>query len=351
LNALDGAPISKNCVLRVITVKSEHGMANTMFKISVAQASGEAYRNALNAELEVGASMNLEAVAKLAINKPEILAYKARLLGGTQSTLGFADWTRFLLSEFGPRKRCFSLGSGLGRVEKFLVELGFAPAFESIELCAEVNGAIRDNDKRVMVAKGDLNFVELPEDTYDFILCHGVLHHLINIEHVLAEITKALTADGVLLIYEYVGETRWQFTEERMRWLSKAFPKIQFRVPPIWSVTGFESVRSSELLSLIEAQFYDSTLHSVSYGGVYFPFVTATKPDSDVNMRRVVELDAEVSATGLLLPCYHMGVYRKSRRQVPPPRPWSDDELQLHLQFETPILVRAIRGLKLILFT
>lgn len=327
-------------------MSSEHGKTNTMYKISPAQATGTVYRNALNAELEVGARMTLQGVAKARINNPEILSYKARLLGGTQSARGFADWTRFLLSEFGPRRRCFSLGSGLGRVEKFLVEIGFAPAFESIELCAEVNEAIRDNDGRVIVAKGELNFVELPENTYDFILCHGVLHHLINIEHVLAEISKALTGDGVLLIYEYVGETRWQFTEERMRWLSKAFSKVQFRVPPVWSLTGFESVRSGELPSLIEAQFCDSTLRSLSYGGVYFPFVTATKPDSDVNIRRVVELDAEVSATDLLRPCYQMGVYRKSRRSVPPPHPWSDDDLQLHLQFETPNLVRALRGLK-----
>jgi hypothetical protein len=307
-------------------MSSEHSKANTMYKITPTQASGAIYRNALNAELKVGARTTLEDAAKARINNPEILLYKARLLGGMQNAQGFADWTRFLLSEFGPRRRCFSLGSGLGRVEKFLVEIGFVPAFESIELCAEVNEAIRDND--------------------EFILCHGVLHHLINLEHVLAEIARALTADGVLLIYEYIGETRWQFTEGRMHWLSEAFPRVKFRVRPIWGVGGFESVRSGELSSLIEAQFGDSALRSVSYGGVYFPFITTTKPAADANIRRVVELDDEVSTSGLLRPCYHMGVYRKSRRPVPPPQPWSDDELKSHLQFETPGHVRAIRGLK-----
>jgi len=51
----------------------------------------------------------------------------------------------------------------------------------------------------------DLNFAELQPDSFDFILCHGILHHLINLEFILAQINRALTRDGIVLIYELRG--------------------------------------------------------------------------------------------------------------------------------------------------
>jgi hypothetical protein len=46
---------------------------------------------------------------------------------------------------------------------------------ETIELCAEHNKGIRLKDPKTVTQAGDLNFIDLKPDTYDFILCHGVL--------------------------------------------------------------------------------------------------------------------------------------------------------------------------------
>ncbi len=193
---------------------------------------------------------------------------------------------------------------------------------------------------------GDLNFVRLPASTYDFILCHGSLHHLINLEHVLHEVNQALKPDGILLIYEYVGENRWQFTPERLAKLCQWFPGVELRSPPYWEVTGFESVRSQDLLGLIQSQFGDSAVHSVSFGGVYFPMVTCNYPAAKRCMERVIVLDEQASREGDLPPCYHMGVYRRSGRSAPEARPWTDAELRARLAPHVPIPARCRRGLQ-----
>jgi 2-polyprenyl-3-methyl-5-hydroxy-6-metoxy-1,4-benzoquinol methylase len=52
----------------------------------------------------------------------------------------------------------------------------------------------------------DLNFAELPENTYDVIAGRGVLHHLMRLDHVVAQLHKALKPGGLLWISDTNGE-------------------------------------------------------------------------------------------------------------------------------------------------
>jgi SAM-dependent methyltransferase len=305
--------------------------------ITPEQANSRCYRKALQEELAIGQASDEASLAMSRINRPEILAYKARMLGNRDSYSDYADWTRFLISEYGRRERCLSLGSGIGRVEKYLVSQGFTDTMETIELCAEVNEDIRIKDRRIDTLPGDLNFVQLPENAYDFVLCHGVLHHLINLEHVLDQINRSLKPDGLFLAYEYVGETRWQFSDERLRFLTERFPGVGFRRRPLWRIPGFESVRSADLLGLIRHQFGDRCDRSVSYGGVYFPWVICTAARNDSRLDEVVRLDETVAGDNSLPPCYHMGLYRKSTRPPATARPWSMQELETRLSPSAPL--------------
>jgi len=310
------------------------------------QAASVWYQKALQYELFVGRASNPNDIKNSGINHPEILAYKGRILGNRSSVAEYADWTEFLLRDFGPRKHCLSLGSGLGRVEQYLMRIGFTERFEAIELCANENELLRFDSEKVNVLKGDLNFTELAENSYDFILCHGVLHHLINLEYILDQINRALKADGILMIYEYIGETRWQFTDERMNFVRSRFPHLKMRVPRPWEVRGFESVRSGDLMELLTNQFGAGVERSVSYGGVFFPLVICAPGRSDNDIRAAVEADAIVSANGAVPPCYHMGIYRKSERPATIARKWSDSELRDRVTPKSPIVDRAIWSLR-----
>lgn len=312
------------------------------YVISPEQANSKCYKNTLRQEIEIGRQADEMSMQTNRINQSEILAYKARILGNSNSYKEFADWTHFLISEYGPRQRCLSLGSGIGRVEKYLVSSHFTDKMETIELCANENESIRLKDTKINTISGDLNFIELPENSYDFVLCHGVLHHLINLEHVLSQINSSLKEDGIFLVYEYVGETRWQFTELRLHFLKNAFPNIKFNQRPAWRVNGFESVRSGELLDLIQSQFKGACERAVNYGGVYFPFIMCTSSKDDVEMKHVIKLDESISKDGSLAPCYHMGLYRKNNKSAIPVKQWTNSILESNLCPQTPLWYRFL---------
>ena len=322
-------------------------MAN--FVISVEQSRSAAYQKTVADEIEAGRYVDDEALAGFRINHPCIISYKTRLLLGREPRLNgphyrrYSEWTSFLPEQFGKRERCLSLGSGIGRVEKFLIEEGFTERFETIELNPHSNrrAAARGG---IATSDGDLNFVSLPEKAYDFILCNGILHHLINLEHVLYEVNKALEPSGMVMIYEYIGETRWQFSEERMRIVRRELPHWRYKVPPRWQVTGFESVRSSDLLRLVNAQFAGRCERLVTYGGVYAPFLGCVQTLDGIEL--AVAADERLTQEEAIAPCYMVGIYRKTA--IPPLHavPWSDADVVRNLLPHAPMTHRIKMAVK-----
>ena len=59
--------------------------------------------------------------------------------------------------------------------------------------------------------RSDLNFARLPERAYDVIWSSGCLHHIVNLEHLFAEVERALRPGGLFAFRDYVGERRMQF--------------------------------------------------------------------------------------------------------------------------------------------
>lgn len=68
---------------------------------------------------------------------------------------------------------------------------------------------------RVRTAVADFNFIELPPRQYDLIVSSAVLHHIINLEHLAAQIERSLTPGGYLFVEDYVGETKIRFRPEK----------------------------------------------------------------------------------------------------------------------------------------
>lgn len=298
------------------------------YSITPGQARLRCYSRALKDELLFQSESTEEELLKNPINHPKILAYKGQILGGRSHVRHYADWTDFLFNEYGPKKSCLSLGPGTGRVERYLIKIGFACHFDTIGLGCNVT---LKKEAAVSASMGDLNFAELRADSYDFILCHGILHHLINLENIFEQINSAVKADGLILIYEYVGANRYQFSPEHLSHLRSILPDITLSNIPISSVFGFEAVRSADIMELIRAVFRGSCERSVEYGGVLFPLVVCSWPDASQHIDRILRLDTEISKRAELPPCYHMGVYRKSHGVVPRANPLTDKELRLML--------------------
>lgn len=62
----------------------------------------------------------------------------------------------------------------------------------------------------------DLNLVELEDDAFDLVLMNAALHHVSNLEHVLSQISKSLTAKGLFILNEFVGPSRFQWTDRQI---------------------------------------------------------------------------------------------------------------------------------------
>lgn len=301
--------------------------------ITEKQANTKYYRNALKEELSIGANVTIDSISKNKINQPEVLKYKAKVLGNKNNYTNYADWVDFIIKKYGPRERCLSLGSGLGRIEKYFVEKGFTSRIETIELCSDVNEKTRLNDNKISVNKGDLNFTTLQEGAYDFIICHGVLHHLINLEHILEQINNSLNDNGLLMIYEYVGPDRWQFSDKTMSVLKENFPHLKFNKKPKQEFIGFESIRSSNLLPILEKYFGDNKNESVIYGGIYFPFLICAKNYNEEDLVKAIEMDEKLSCENSIEPCYHMGIYYKTRNNMQKAVPWNNYILKQKLPY------------------
>jgi ubiquinone/menaquinone biosynthesis C-methylase UbiE len=55
---------------------------------------------------------------------------------------------------------------------------------------------------------GDLNTTTLPEQQYDAVVAHDALHHLVRLDHVLAQAERALKPHGRLLVLDFIGMKR-----------------------------------------------------------------------------------------------------------------------------------------------
>lgn len=69
--------------------------------------------------------------------------------------------------------------------------------YESIK--AQVPGSVE-------YQAADMNTIQLPDNTYDVIVVKSVLHHLINLEHTIAEMHKALKPGGLLWASDTDGD-------------------------------------------------------------------------------------------------------------------------------------------------
>ncbi len=103
-----------------------------------------------------------------------------------------------------------------------LLDTGF---FDRIEVMDIAGGLLDKQRERVLNHRGvtciehikrDFNSLELEENSYDLILSVGTIHHIENLELLFAQINKALALRGVLVLRDYVGPNRMQFTEEQI---------------------------------------------------------------------------------------------------------------------------------------
>jgi 2-polyprenyl-3-methyl-5-hydroxy-6-metoxy-1,4-benzoquinol methylase len=231
-----------------------------------------------------------------------------------------------------------SLGCGSGRAERNFLQLRVCERFTGVDVAQEAIDEARAHAASeglpIRYLCQDLNAIDLGGETFDLIVCQTILHHVLKLEHLLDAVERALSPGGVFYVHDYIGETQFQFSDERLHWynqvmrvlpeplrrsrLRKTVPTQIDRPAPGSLVSPFEAIRSGEIRGMLMERFdvldaYEST----SILDRVVPMGTRRAFLADDNTRAVFELlmllDEALLEGGLLPPVE--GRYLLRRKQ------------------------------------
>jgi SAM-dependent methyltransferase len=186
-----------------------------------------------------------------------------------------------------PAAQAISLGCGRGRQDRGLYRhgivdqlVGYDLSPDSVEAAAHWARAagITRFDYRI----GDLNQIELAPAAFDLVIAEMSLHHTTALERLFDVIAGALKPGGLLLVDEYVGPTRFRWTDAQMRAVNGlltmlpdamrmtpdgVFKPLITHLPDAFfeQVDPSESVRSGEVMDCLAQRF--DILWRRPYGG------------------------------------------------------------------------------------
>jgi SAM-dependent methyltransferase len=208
---------------------------------------------------------------------PQVRAYMNRLISGDPDL----EWLSWVKKQFLPNgvDLALSLGCGGGYTEREARRIGLCQRIEGIDVSEEaLRTARRLAEKHGLSGmeyrRVNLEEVSLAPQRYDAVIAKASLHHLRNLERALAEVEKALRPRGWFLVNEYVGPSRFQWTDEQLQYVNELLAQLPERYRreggpegPIRQHVGrpdaarieatdpSEAIRSAEILPLLEARF------------------------------------------------------------------------------------------------
>jgi len=169
--------------------------------------------------------------------------------------------------------RGLSLACGNGWAERTLAEHGVCESFVGIDISPGVLDQARNaaGGRDFEYRLGDLNRVQLGVEEYDLVVTQNCLHHVLELEYLADQIWRCLKPGGVLWIDDFVGETQFQWSDERLKIVNEIMAILppryrRFRLhdfvietvkrPEIGNlVSPFEAIRSGELVDVFSRRF------------------------------------------------------------------------------------------------
>ncbi|HEX2062519.1 MAG TPA: methyltransferase domain-containing protein, partial [Thermoanaerobaculia bacterium] len=165
----------------------------------------------------------------------------------------------------GDALRVLVLGCGEGWLERAVARWPFVARIDAVDFAEEAVARAREAARgidKIEYGVVDLNRDALRGDTYDVVVAHSVLHHIENLEHAYAQLERCMKRDATLIVNEYVGPDRFQFSDDvlsimnLLRGAIGAPPRTRPTVEEMIANDPTEAVRSSELLAFT-SKFFD----------------------------------------------------------------------------------------------
>ena len=238
------------------------------------------------------------------------------LITGSRETY-WVDWMRERFFPTGQPLDALSLGCGAGHLDRIFKRCGFNfRSFTGIDISEAAVDRARADAEQVHLAPtiryiaSDLNHCSLPPRSFDFIYFFQSLHHIEALEHVLEQCRQALRPDGLLMVNEFVGPSRFQWTSRQVemanalvamlpehlrRDLQNGGLKTEVVHPTVKHMVAHdpsEAVRSAEIEPLVKSCF--DVVNEWNWGGtlnhLVFQNIAANFDQGNADHRSIVEL-------------------------------------------------------------
>jgi ubiquinone/menaquinone biosynthesis C-methylase UbiE len=228
--------------------------------------------------------------------------------------------------------RILSLGCGYGGHE-----LGIAKSLKSAYqvIAVDLNPGIFAKARAEAEAEKlnirflplDLNYLEIKEKSFDVIMAHASLHHLLNLEHVFSQIYRGLKDGGRLIILDIIGKTQVVFWKKNVDFAIDLVDKMPSKYSAGISLKsysepsiqiGMEGIRQEEIEPLLSGYF--TPIKMFKYGSFMRMICTHPKlgkrfdPDIEADrqyLQSLFELDVRQVGEGKLSPTEMFAVYEK----------------------------------------
>ncbi len=155
------------------------------------------------------------------VDIPEVKQRINRMISGDPNVDYQEYIARKYLGQIAPSKG-LSLCCGTGHREIGWARLGVFKTINAYDISsprieyAKAQARRYGLDKTLDFQVGDVISLNVPKGSYDVVLAESSLHHLSPLESVLRNVERSLRAGGFLIVNEFMGPTRFQWTTSQL---------------------------------------------------------------------------------------------------------------------------------------
>ena len=224
-----------------------------------------------------------------------------------------------------PLRICATLGCRSGGLERDLVNRRLVVAIEGYDLSEAAVAEARclaaeQGLDSIQYHIADLHAQNLPEGRFDAVFTHSSIDRVDGLEQVFASVRRALKPGGVFHLHEFVGPSRFQWTDIQLELINGFLNTLPERLrrtphgskapvhrPPLEQMIAENptmAARSSEIRSVLAEEFdivedrpFGGTLLHMGLGDIAQNFDPAS-PEDMAHLQRFFELEDLMVANG-----------------------------------------------------
>lgn len=123
------------------------------------------------------------------------------------------------------------IGCGTGRWTKFLAQkTGFIEAIDPSDAVFAADYLLKDVNN-VRITKASVETIPFADETFDFAMSIGVLHHIPNTQKAMIDCVKKVKKNGYFFCYLYYNLENKSYISKFLYWLSNAIRLLVSRLP------------------------------------------------------------------------------------------------------------------------